>query len=79
MSASVASECNEVKDKYDACFLKWYSESKNVRHSEEKGLIVLSEFLRGTATHDECEPLFKAYKICLDVRLLSNAKFNASD
>ncbi|KAI9728479.1 MAG: Mitochondrial distribution and morphology protein 35 [Chrysothrix sp. TS-e1954] len=53
MSASVASECNEVKDRYDSCFLKWYSE----------------KFLRGTATNDECEPLFKDYKKCLDKAL----------
>lgn len=31
MSASVAPECNEVKDKYDTCFLKWYSESLSSR------------------------------------------------
>lgn len=28
MSASVAPECTEVKDRYDSCFLKWYSESE---------------------------------------------------
>lgn len=28
MSSSVAPECNEVKERYDSCFLKWYSESK---------------------------------------------------
>ncbi|OCK99332.1 uncharacterized protein K441DRAFT_702833 [Cenococcum geophilum 1.58] len=49
MSASLASECNEVKERYDGCFLKWYSE----------------KFLRGNATTDECEPLFKQYKQCL--------------
>ncbi|PNH41271.1 hypothetical protein VD0002_g9807 [Verticillium dahliae] len=26
MSASLAPECNEVKERYDTCFLKWYSE-----------------------------------------------------
>ncbi|OCL01694.1 hypothetical protein AOQ84DRAFT_213285 [Glonium stellatum] len=35
--------------RYDICFLKWYSE----------------KFLRGDATTDECEPLFKQYKQCL--------------
>lgn len=30
MSASVAPECNEVKERYDSCFLKWYSESKSL-------------------------------------------------
>ncbi|KAM0717005.1 hypothetical protein Q7P37_006857 [Cladosporium fusiforme] len=49
MSASFAPECNEVKERYDTCFLKWYSE----------------KFLRGTAKEDECEPLFKQYKTCL--------------
>ncbi|KAF2000323.1 hypothetical protein P154DRAFT_522529 [Amniculicola lignicola CBS 123094] len=49
MSASLASECNEVKEKYDNCFLRWYSES----------------FLRGTATTDECKPLFDQYEKCL--------------
>ncbi|KXT11372.1 hypothetical protein AC579_724 [Pseudocercospora musae] len=51
MSASLAPECNEVKERYDTCFLKWYSE--------------IVEFLRGTAKNDECEPLFKQYKECL--------------
>ncbi|KAG9990008.1 hypothetical protein KCU78_g19930, partial [Aureobasidium melanogenum] len=49
MSASLAPECNEVKERYDSCFLKWYSE----------------KYLRGTATTDECEPLFAKYKQCL--------------
>ncbi|KIX07632.1 uncharacterized protein Z518_02285 [Rhinocladiella mackenziei CBS 650.93] len=49
MSASLASECNEVKEKYDTCFLKWYSE----------------KYIRGNSSTDECEPLFKQYKTCL--------------
>ncbi|KAL1301726.1 hypothetical protein AAFC00_005931 [Neodothiora populina] len=49
MSASLAPECNEPKERYDTCFLKWYSE----------------KYLKGTATQDECEPLFKQYKTCL--------------
>ncbi|KAF2838519.1 UPF0203-domain-containing protein [Patellaria atrata CBS 101060] len=49
MSASLAPECNEVKERYDNCFLKWYSE----------------KFLRGNATTNECEPLFKQYNQCL--------------
>ncbi|CAO1602700.1 MAG: hypothetical protein LQ349_004673 [Xanthoria aureola] len=49
MSASLAPECNEVKERYDSCFLKWYSE----------------KFLRGDSTTDECQPLFKQYKACL--------------
>ncbi|CAG5148843.1 uncharacterized protein ALTATR162_LOCUS2256 [Alternaria atra] len=49
MSASLAPECNEVKERYDNCFLKWYSE----------------KFLRGTATTDECKPIFEQYEKCL--------------
>ncbi|EGP83681.1 uncharacterized protein MYCGRDRAFT_49920 [Zymoseptoria tritici IPO323] len=53
MSASLASECNEVKERYDSCFLKWYSE----------------KYVRGVATTDECEPLFKQYQVCLKATL----------
>ncbi|KAK4938677.1 Mitochondrial distribution and morphology protein 35 [Elasticomyces elasticus] len=53
MSASLAPECNEVKEKYDTCFLKWYSE----------------KYLRGNSSTDECEPLFKQYKSCLSKAL----------
>ncbi|PQE14408.1 Mitochondrial distribution and morphology 35 protein [Rutstroemia sp. NJR-2017a BBW] len=49
MSASLAPECNEVKERYDSCFLKWYSE----------------KYLRGKGTTDECEALFKDYRKCL--------------
>ncbi|KAF7929856.1 uncharacterized protein EAE97_009453 [Botrytis byssoidea] len=49
MSASLAPECNEVKERYDSCFLKWYSE----------------KYLRGKGTTDECESLFKDYRKCL--------------
>ncbi|KAI5361308.1 Putative mitochondrial distribution/morphology family 35/apoptosis [Septoria linicola] len=49
MSASLAPECSEVKERYDSCFLKWYSE----------------KFIRGAAKTDECEPLFRQYKECL--------------
>ncbi|KAF2278319.1 UPF0203-domain-containing protein [Westerdykella ornata] len=49
MSASLAPECNEVKERYDNCFLKWYSE----------------KYLRGTATTDDCQGLFKQYETCL--------------
>jgi len=55
MSASLASECNQVKERYDTCFLKWYSE----------------KFLRGNAKTDECEPLFKEYQACLGKALKS--------
>ncbi|KAF2760695.1 hypothetical protein EJ05DRAFT_507954 [Pseudovirgaria hyperparasitica] len=53
MSASLAPECNDVKERYDSCFLKWYSD----------------KFLRGNAKEDECAPLFKQYKSCLDKAL----------
>ncbi|KUJ10678.1 uncharacterized protein LY89DRAFT_626182 [Mollisia scopiformis] len=49
MSASLAPECDEVKERYDSCFLKWYSE----------------KYLRGKGTTDECAALFKDYKRCL--------------
>lgn len=53
MSASLAPACNEVKERYDTCFLKWYSE----------------RFLRGDDSTDDCAPLFKEYKICLNKAL----------
>ncbi|KAL0939669.1 mitochondrial distribution and morphology [Colletotrichum truncatum] len=50
MSASLAPECNEVKERYDTCFLKWYSE----------------KYLRGAGTdNNECADLFKNYQNCL--------------
>lgn len=94
MSASLAPECNEVKEytlfprprqtlvailivamcrRYDSCFLKWYSESKKrpARPQPLNGFPDTrprpTEYLRGTATTDECEPLFKQYKSCLGV------------
>ncbi|KAI2607854.1 hypothetical protein GGR54DRAFT_403849 [Hypoxylon sp. NC1633] len=55
MSASLAPECNEVKERYDTCFLKWYSE----------------KYLRGNGKADdnECSNLFKDYQKCLQVAL----------
>ncbi|KAJ5692970.1 hypothetical protein N7462_002393 [Penicillium macrosclerotiorum] len=49
MAASIAPECNDIKEKYDTCFLKWYSE----------------KYLRGNTTSNDCEELFKKYKACL--------------
>ncbi|RAH39654.1 uncharacterized protein BO95DRAFT_46218 [Aspergillus brunneoviolaceus CBS 621.78] len=60
MAASIAPECNEIKEKYDTCFLKWYSE----------------KYLRGNTTSNDCEELFTKYKTCLNVcasMLLSRA------
>ncbi|EGD84651.2 uncharacterized protein TERG_00927 [Trichophyton rubrum CBS 118892] len=51
MSASLAPECNEIKERYDSCFLKWYSE----------------KFLRGNTSTNECEEVFQQYKKCLFV------------
>ncbi|KAH6651961.1 distribution and morphology protein 35 [Truncatella angustata] len=53
MSASLAPECNEVKERYDQCFLKWYSE----------------KYLKGKTENNECENLFKEYRSCLGVAL----------
>ncbi|KAI0023418.1 mitochondrial distribution/morphology family 35/apoptosis [Xylariomycetidae sp. FL0641] len=51
MSSSLAPECNEVKERYDTCFLKWYSE----------------KYLRGIGKSDdnECTKLFQDYQKCL--------------
>ncbi|KAL4741605.1 hypothetical protein BDV11DRAFT_55633 [Aspergillus similis] len=49
MAASIAPECNDLKEKYDTCFLKWYSE----------------KYLRGNTGSNECEELFAKYKSCL--------------
>lgn len=88
MSASLAPECNEVKEhvysvlsdlwrrqiaelacrRYDACFLKWYSESGALYSSSSKvSHSLYLEFLSGDSATDECEPLFKKYKSCLNV------------
>ncbi|RGP72939.1 phosphatidylinositol class q [Fusarium sporotrichioides] len=54
MSASLAPECNEVKERYDTCFLKWYSE----------------KYLRGQEKDNkECADMFKEYQTCLKVAL----------
>ncbi|KAI1842368.1 hypothetical protein JX265_001784 [Neoarthrinium moseri] len=55
MSASLAPECNEVKERYDTCFLKWYSE-KYLRSN-------------GKTDDNECANLFKDYQKCLKVVL----------
>ncbi|PGG95454.1 hypothetical protein AJ79_10044 [Helicocarpus griseus UAMH5409] len=49
MSASLAPECNQVKDKYETCFLKWYSE----------------KYLRGVTTDKDCAKVFEEYQKCL--------------
>ncbi|KAJ5094392.1 hypothetical protein N7456_010253 [Penicillium angulare] len=49
MAASIAPECNDIKEKYDTCFLKWYSE----------------KYLRGNTKSNDCDELFGKYKSCL--------------
>ncbi|KAJ5266849.1 hypothetical protein N7478_009657 [Penicillium angulare] len=49
MAASIAPECNDIKEKYDTCFLKWYSE----------------KYLRGNTKSNDCDELFVKYKSCL--------------
>lgn len=70
MSASLAPECNDPKERYDSCFLKWYSESTSSAPitMRSRHLQISTEYLRGNSSTDECEPLFKAYKGCLQVR-----------
>jgi len=47
-------ECSEKKERYDTCFINWYSE----------------KYLRGsTEPSRECEELFKEYKGCLNKAL----------
>ncbi|KAB8071920.1 mitochondrial distribution/morphology family 35/apoptosis [Aspergillus leporis] len=53
MAASIAPECNDIKEKYDTCFLKWYSE----------------KYLRGNTSSNECDELFFKYKTCLNKAL----------
>ncbi|KFA75886.1 hypothetical protein S40288_01899 [Stachybotrys chartarum IBT 40288] len=54
MSTSLAPECNEVKERYDTCFLKWYSE----------------KYLRGgEKDNKECAGLFTEYQKCLNTAL----------
>ncbi|CAI7609117.1 unnamed protein product [Penicillium pancosmium] len=59
MAASIAPECNEIKERYDTCFLKWYSENDHRADSNP-------EYLRGNTTSNECEELFTKYKKCLN-------------
>ncbi|KAI6708435.1 phosphatidylinositol N-acetylglucosaminyltransferase subunit GPI1 [Diplocarpon mali] len=68
MSASLAPECNEMKERYDSCFLKWYSESWLPPLLDELYSTAL-EYLRGQGTTDECASLFKDYKKCLTAAL----------
>ncbi|EEH37478.2 hypothetical protein PAAG_07896 [Paracoccidioides lutzii Pb01] len=53
MSASIAPECNNIKEKYETCFLKWYSE----------------KYLRGNTTDKDCAKVFEEYQKCLSKTL----------
>ena len=61
----------KLSRRYDSCFLKWYSESKNVKRPFATCLVDTLEYLRGDASTDECSPLFKQYQSCLTVGLRS--------
>ena len=53
---SLGPECTKLKQKYEACFYQWYSE----------------KYLTGKSKEDECAPLFKEYRECLEVRKLKD-------
>ncbi|RPA76050.1 hypothetical protein BJ508DRAFT_331539 [Ascobolus immersus RN42] len=71
MSASLAPECSPAKEKYDNCFIKWYSD----------------KFLKGDSTTDDCKPLFDEYRKCLQIalkekgldKMLDEARRNAEE
>lgn len=48
---SLGPDCTKLKQKYEACFYQWYSE----------------KYLTGKSREDECAPLFKEYRECLEV------------
>ena len=49
---SIGEDCNELKTKYDSCFNSWFSE----------------KFLRGHTDDAACQPLFKVYQKCVQVK-----------
>ncbi|KAF3923260.1 hypothetical protein ABW21_db0201253 [Orbilia brochopaga] len=72
MSASLSPDCLPAKEKYDACFIRWYTE----------------KFLRGERTEDEtCKKLFLDYSRCLKAaldakgisKMLDEARKNTED
>ncbi|KAF3919282.1 hypothetical protein ABW20_dc0108549 [Dactylellina cionopaga] len=72
MSASLCPECLPAKEKYDACFIRWYTE----------------KFLRGERKEDEtCKKLFLEYSHCLKQaldtkgisKMLDEARKNTED
>lgn len=53
MSVSFAPECTELKNKYDDCFNKWYTE----------------KFLKGKSLQNECTEFWDSYITCVNVAL----------
>lgn len=53
LSTSFAPECNDLKQQYDTCFNRWYSE----------------EFLKGKSLENPCESFWDEYKACIDLHL----------
>ena len=52
--SSLAPECNELKQEYDACFNYWYSE----------------KFLKERDLSNPCQELFNVYKKCVWVTFI---------
>jgi hypothetical protein len=48
---SIGENCNELKEQYDNCFLKWFS----------------GRFLKGDTNDEMCAPFFKVYQQCVKV------------
>ncbi|KAL1985140.1 hypothetical protein VTN96DRAFT_8269 [Rasamsonia emersonii] len=44
MAASLAPECNNLKEKYDTCFLKWYSEKYLRGNTEDECADLFKEY-----------------------------------
>ena len=58
---SLGPECNELKQKYDACFNLWFSE----KFLKSGGST--SDSPREEATPSMCEPIFVLYQKCVRV------------
>lgn len=54
LSTNFAPECTELKENYDACFNKWYTD----------------KFLTGKSVTNECTELWHEYKACVDAALI---------
>ena len=53
--SSLSKECQQLKELYDNCFNNWFS----------------TKFLKGNTDDSECKPLFKQYRACVQVNMLS--------